>query len=78
MAGPAMPLLARANEAAASALGESRFEAAFEAGRSMGREAALRIALSESEEIDTDPSDQVATGHWRSGRSRWRGWLPKA
>jgi DNA-binding CsgD family transcriptional regulator len=62
MAGPAMPLLARANEAAASALGESRFEAAFEAGRRMGREAALRIALSESEEIDTDPSDQIATG----------------
>jgi predicted ATPase/DNA-binding CsgD family transcriptional regulator len=62
MAGPAMPLLARANEAAASALGESRFEAAFEAGRRMGREAALRIALSESEELDTDPSDQIATG----------------
>ena len=62
IAGPALPLLARANEAAASALGESRFEAAFEAGRRMGREAALRIALSESEEIDTDPSDQIATG----------------
>ena len=62
IAGPALPLLARANEAAASALGESRFEAAFEAGRRMGREAALRMALSESEEIDTDASDQIATG----------------
>jgi DNA-binding CsgD family transcriptional regulator len=62
MAGPAMPLLAWANEAAASALGESRFEAAFQAGRRMGREAALRIALSESEEVAADPSDQMATG----------------
>ena len=37
-------------------------EAAFEAGRRMGREAALRLALSESEEIDADASDQMATG----------------
>ena len=62
MTGPAMPLLARAHEAAVSALGESRFEAAFQAGGHMGREAALRLALSESEEIDADPSDQIATG----------------
>jgi DNA-binding CsgD family transcriptional regulator len=62
IAGPAMPLLARANEAAVSALGASRFEAEYEAGRRIGREAALRVALSESKQVDADSSDQIATG----------------
>ncbi|HEX8508201.1 MAG TPA: LuxR C-terminal-related transcriptional regulator [Propionibacteriaceae bacterium] len=62
MTGPAMPLLVRAKEAAVTALGESRFGTAFEAGRRMGREAALRLALSESAEIVAEPSDDVATG----------------
>ena len=62
MAGPAMPLLAQANEATVSALGESKFDAEYEAGKRLGREAALRVALSESEEVDADSSDQVETG----------------
>ncbi len=60
--GPAMPHLARANETAVSALGESRFHAAFEAGRRMGREASLRLALNESTESDTDPSEPLTAG----------------
>jgi predicted ATPase/DNA-binding CsgD family transcriptional regulator len=62
MTGPAMPLLARANEAAVNALGESKFQAEYEAGMRLGREAALRVALSESEEVGADSSDQVETG----------------
>ena len=62
IAGPALPHLAHAKEAAVSALGASKFDSAFEAGRRISREAALRLALSESEEIDADPSDQLATG----------------
>ena len=52
IAGPAMPHLARANEAAVVALGTSKFEAEYAAGRHMDREAALRLALGESGQID--------------------------
>ena len=62
MTGPAMPLLAHAKEAAVSALGASKFEVEYVAGRRMGREAALRVALSESEHADADAADQIATG----------------
>ena len=62
MAGPAMPLLARASDATISALGGSAFEAEYEAGMRLGREAALRVALSESEQVHANPSDQVETG----------------
>ena len=62
MAGPALPHLARANEAAISALGTSTFEAEYVAGKRMGREAALRLALSES--------DQVRRRRRRSGGDR--------
>jgi predicted ATPase/DNA-binding CsgD family transcriptional regulator len=60
--GPAMPLLARANDAAANALGAATFEAEYEAGRRMGREAALRVALSESAHVDVGPSADVTAG----------------
>ena len=60
--GPAMPLLARANEAAATALGTATFEAEYEVGRHMGREVALRVALSESEHVDVGPSEDVTAG----------------
>jgi DNA-binding NarL/FixJ family response regulator len=62
MTGPAMPHLARASEAAVSALGASKFEVEYLAGRRMGREAALRLALSESDQVDADASDEIATG----------------
>ncbi|HEX8509659.1 MAG TPA: LuxR C-terminal-related transcriptional regulator [Propionibacteriaceae bacterium] len=61
--GPAMPLLKRAKEAAVAALGAAKFEADHAAGRRMGREAALRLALSESEQVHADLSaSAVATG----------------
>ena len=61
---PFEPLLARANEAAIDALGASKFEAEYAAGKRMGREAALRLALGESEHVDADaqPNDRHATG----------------
>ena len=62
MTGPAMPLLARANEAAVSALGASKFEAEYVAGKRLGREAALRIALGESQHADAETSDHAETG----------------
>ncbi|HEX8509030.1 MAG TPA: LuxR C-terminal-related transcriptional regulator, partial [Propionibacteriaceae bacterium] len=60
--GPPTPLLERANEAAVSALGAAKFEVEYAAGRRMGREAALRLALSESEHVDAGVSDSVASG----------------
>jgi ATP/maltotriose-dependent transcriptional regulator MalT len=64
IAGPAMPHLARANEAAADALGTSKFQAEYAAGRNMDREAALRLALGESRQIDAGAAakDHRATG----------------
>jgi predicted ATPase/DNA-binding CsgD family transcriptional regulator len=62
MTGPAMPYLARANHAAIQALGASRFATAYEEGKRLGREAALRLALGEPGPADGDPSDQVPTG----------------
>ncbi|HLM21929.1 MAG TPA: LuxR C-terminal-related transcriptional regulator [Propionibacteriaceae bacterium] len=62
IAGPAMPHLARANDMAISALGAPKFEAEYEAGRRMGREAALRLALSESERVVVGDSDPAAAG----------------
>ena len=73
MTGPAMPLLARAREAAVSALGTSKFETEYVAGKRMGREAALRVALSESKQPEGVASDQARPNHWPSGRSKWRG-----
>jgi DNA-binding NarL/FixJ family response regulator len=64
LAGPAMPHLAQANEAAADALGTSTFDAEYTAGRRMDREAALRLALRESEQAGTDTAaeDHRPTG----------------
>jgi predicted ATPase/DNA-binding CsgD family transcriptional regulator len=62
MTGPAMPLLARATETARSALGVARFTAEYEAGKRMGREAAVRVALDESEPPDPDAADRPGTG----------------
>ena len=73
MTGPAMPHLARANEAAVEALGTSRFEAEYEAGRRMGREAALRLALGESEQIDADAAADQIIGDRTAGEAGGRG-----
>ena len=62
MTGPAMPLLARANEAADERAGGIEVR-----GRIRGRQAhepgsGAAPCAGESEEIDADPSDQLATG----------------
>lgn len=60
--GPAMPHLAQANEATVRALGTATFEVECAAGRRMGREAALRLALSESEDPAEDSVADAGTG----------------
>ena len=50
--GPFGPVLAQAKESAIGALGASKFEAEFTAGKRVGRDAALRLALGESEHAD--------------------------
>ena len=62
MTGPAMPYFARANEAAMSALGASRFETEREVGKRLSREAALRLALGEAKHDDTKTSHHPTTG----------------
>ena len=79
MAGPAMPLLARANEAAVERAGGIEVR-----GRVRGRQAhgpgsgtapcAERIR---GRSMPTPPI-RLRPDHWRSGRSRWRDWSPKA
>jgi predicted ATPase/DNA-binding CsgD family transcriptional regulator len=48
--GPLVPVLAQAKESAKGALGSSKFEAEFQAGRRLNRVAALRLALGESDQ----------------------------
>jgi predicted ATPase/DNA-binding CsgD family transcriptional regulator len=52
MMGPLVSVLTRAKESAIEALGASKFEAEFTAGKRMSRDAALRLALGESEHTD--------------------------
>ena len=52
MMGPLIAVLTRAKESAIEALGASKFEAEFTAGKRMSRDAALRLALGESEHTD--------------------------
>ncbi len=60
--GPIEPELARATEAATAAMGAARFEAEYAAGTRLNREAALRLALGEPDELDVDADHQVDTG----------------
>jgi predicted ATPase/DNA-binding CsgD family transcriptional regulator len=54
--GPFVPVLARAKESAMGALGSSKFEAEFQAGASLSRVAALRLALGESDQAEVAAS----------------------
>src|SRR5256712_715064 len=54
--GPLVPLLAQAKELAKGALGSSKFEAEFQAGRRLSRIAALRLALGESDQAEVAAS----------------------
>jgi non-specific serine/threonine protein kinase len=59
--GPSVPLLAQAKELAIGTLGASKFQAEFQAGSRLGRDAALRLALGESDQVEVAPSD-IAEG----------------
>jgi DNA-binding NarL/FixJ family response regulator len=59
--GPSVPFLAEAKVLALGALGASKFEAEFRAGTRMSREAAVRLALGESDH------DDVATERSKAG-----------
>jgi predicted ATPase/DNA-binding CsgD family transcriptional regulator len=54
--GPLVPLLAQAKELAKGALGSSKFETEFQAGRRLSRMAALRLALGESDQAEVAAS----------------------
>src|SRR2546426_2922904 len=61
MMGPSVPLLAEAKESAMRALGSAMFEAEFTAGKRMSRDAALRLALGESNQVDV-ATERIETG----------------
>jgi predicted ATPase/DNA-binding CsgD family transcriptional regulator len=50
--GPVVPLLAGAKESAVAAIGALKFEAEFKIGKRLSREAAVRLALGESDHVD--------------------------
>jgi predicted ATPase/DNA-binding CsgD family transcriptional regulator len=56
------PDLERARDAAIAALGPAKFEAEYTAGGHLSREAALRLALGEPEDVDVDAEKYVETG----------------
>jgi len=60
--GPSVPLLAQAKESAIAALGSSKFEAEFKAGKRLSRDAALRLALGEADQVEVAASDAVGSG----------------
>jgi len=55
-------LLPRAQESAMAVLGASRFEVEFEAGRHLGRDAAVRLALGEPAQHAARIADHAGTG----------------
>jgi predicted ATPase/DNA-binding CsgD family transcriptional regulator len=60
--GPFAPLLAQAKESASGALGASKFAAQFMAGKRLSRDAALRLALGDSDQVEVAASDGVGAG----------------
>ena len=56
------PDLARARDAAIAALGPAKFEVEYAAGGQLSREAALRLALGEPDDVDVDAEEYVETG----------------
>jgi DNA-binding NarL/FixJ family response regulator len=60
--GPLVPLLSQAKESAIGALGSSKFEAEFVAGKRLSREEALRLALGESRQDELRAGEDVAPG----------------
>jgi DNA-binding CsgD family transcriptional regulator len=62
ISGPAAPLLGKAKESTLAALGTSAFEGEFSAGKQLSREAALQLALGESDAVGSQPADGSAAG----------------
>ncbi len=62
MLGPAVPMLAEAREATIAALGVSALDGEFSAGKKLSREAALRLALGESDGTGGQPADGTVAG----------------
>jgi predicted ATPase/DNA-binding CsgD family transcriptional regulator len=60
--GPAVPLLIQAKESAVAALGARVFEAEFDAGKRLNREAALQLALGESDGAGSQPAEGFVAG----------------
>lgn len=60
--GPSLPFWAQAKELALNALGPSKFEAEFTAGKRMSRDAAVRLALGESRQDDVEAGADGAAG----------------
>ena len=60
--GPSLPYLAQAKELALAALGPSKFEAEFTAGKRISRDAAVRLALGESDRGEVEAGAGVAPG----------------
>jgi DNA-binding NarL/FixJ family response regulator len=56
---PLAPFIAHAEESATEALGTARFRTEFEAGRRLGRESAVRLALGEPDTAGKLSSDGV-------------------
>jgi predicted ATPase/DNA-binding CsgD family transcriptional regulator len=61
-ASPVEPGLRRAREAAVAGMGAARFEAEYTAGTHLTREAALRLALDEPDDVGVDADEPVETG----------------
>jgi predicted ATPase/DNA-binding CsgD family transcriptional regulator len=60
--GPSLPYWAQAKELALDALGVSKFEAEFTAGKRMSRDAAVRLALGESHQDEVEAGADGAPG----------------
>jgi predicted ATPase/DNA-binding CsgD family transcriptional regulator len=60
--GPSLPFWAQAKELALDALGPSKFEAEFTAGKRMSRDAAVRLALGESHQDEVEAGADAAPG----------------
>lgn len=60
--GPFAPFLQQAKESMIASLGSTRFEADFNAGKVLSREAALRLALGEAAHIAVDRADDIEVG----------------
>ena len=73
----AAPLVAQAEAAAVAALGASSFEAEFDAGKRLSRDAAIRTALGEPAHVVAAAQTMRAWRRSRSGKPTSHGWSPR-